>query len=190
MQKRIFYLPLIVVCFACGSKTSKNDNDNVNTDTTLSLSTINEQNNYYCIDENKIFNDTTWFLPYVDVATRDTLRAVFEQWKFQLPVDEGFDKGCEITLTLYKDSTYIYQSPCEWVAELLTGTYFYCKDTLYCVEIGIGMIEGSDGLPKVICLDQYIKQSNQLKCIWSKRQFIDKLHIQKAPNELIFEKTK
>ncbi|MDR1592543.1 MAG: hypothetical protein LBS16_06655 [Prevotellaceae bacterium] len=188
MQKRSFYLSLILVAvfFACGSKASTNDNVS-DTDTTLSA--ISEQNNNCIIDENKIFNDTTWFLPYVNVAKRDALRAVFEQWKFQLPVDEGFDEGCEITLTLYKDSTYMYNSPCEWVADTLTGTYFYCNDTLYCVEIGIGSIEDSNGLPKVQCINQFIKNKNKLKYLFGKQQiFKGKMRVVKAPNELVFEK--
>jgi hypothetical protein len=196
MQKRNYLsLILLVVCFACAPKSSNNASDeNVSsTDTILSTDAISftndEQNDCVSLDENKIFNDTTWFLPYIDVATRDTLRAVFEQWKFQLPVDEGFDEGCEITLTLYNDSTYMYNSPCEWVSEILTGTYFYCNDTLYCVEIGIGRIEDSDGLPKVIWLRKYIKQGKHLKSILHKRQIAkDRMYTVKANNDLVFEK--
>jgi hypothetical protein len=182
-MRKIFYLILVVGCFACGSKTGSNANDDT------ASPTNSKQNNNCIIDEDKIFNDTMWFLPYINVAERDTLRAVFEQWKFKLPVDEGFDEGCEITLTLYKDSTYIYRSPCEWVAEILTGTYFYCNDTLYCVEIGIGTIEDSDGLPKVQWLSKYVKSKNKLKSLSSKQQIVKgNMRVLEAPNELVFEK--
>lgn len=82
------------------------------------------------LDRSYIFKDSTWFLPFTDVPHRDSTRAVYEQW--EAPI-EG---GCFINLTLFKDSTYTYKSPCEWEDEIFYGVYWYCMDTLFTFEFG------------------------------------------------------
>ena len=171
MQKRSFYLSLIllVVCFACGSKTSNStNNDNITSIDTM-LSASNEQIDYNCIDENKIFNDTICFLTYSDVGTRDTLREILELWKFKL------DDDCTITLTLYKDSTYMYDSPCEWDFSFY-GVFFYCQNALYCVELGLKHEYAPNPKSNPIMVknvEKFITKDNKLKPVWRK-ELIDK----------------
>lgn len=167
MHKTLLYLTVVLLAFGCGQKASEKS----------------QETDCIALDENKIFCDTTWFLPYVDADTRDTLREVFEAWKFRL------DDECEITLTLYKDNTYRDYSPCEWDFPF-TGFYQYVCDTLYCVRIDIDNHSVSHhNPPRVICFEKYLKQNGRLKYISRKRHIAaDQFDIQPAPNEMIFEK--
>ena len=180
MLKRNLYLNLIlvIICFTCVSKTS----DKVNTDSDIIPLEIIKQN---CerIDENKIFNDTTWFLAYINADVRSSTKAIFEQWECRL------DEKCKMTLTLYEDSTYIDFSPCEWDFAF-SGYYRYVCDTLYCIEIGIEDTDnGGDYSPKVKWLLKYIKNHNKLEFIWRKKQiFKDDFYTINTHNKVIYEK--
>lgn len=168
MNKIVYYLVLALFCFGCNIKTTNSD-ENI------------EFNDCMALDENKIFNDKKWFLPYADADNLDSLRATFEQWKYRL------DDECEITLTLYEDSTFVESSPCEWNI-VFSGYYQYVCDTLFCVRIDIDdhSINAYD-LPRVKYLEKYIKQGDSLKFIWRKEQITsDKFEITDAPSELIF----
>lgn len=182
MKKLGLFLILVFICFNCRQKIHKELAKNEN----VPISNMEvAKRDCDSIDENKIFNDTTWFLPYADADSRDPLREVYEEWKVHI------DEECDITLTLYKDSTYRDSSPCEWDFSF-TGFYKYVCDTLYCVKIDINNHSISHyNPPKVICLEKYIKQNNCLTYIERKeKRFEDKFYVQKAPNKLCFELVK
>lgn len=182
IKRFIVLSTLILICFCCNPKERR---ESVGEENIPIMVVDVTKRNCDSIDENKIFNDTTWFLPYSDADIRDTLREVFEEWKFRI------DEGCDITLTLYKDSTYRDNSPCEWDFAF-TGFYQYVCDTLYCIRIDISDHSTNQyEPPKVICLEKYVRQNNSLKYIWRKEKYSNnKFYIQKAPNQLSFELVK
>jgi hypothetical protein len=172
---------LMIISLCCTTQTNPPPQSNLSNDS-ISVTNIT-QKDCNCLDENMIFNDTTWFLPYANAQDRDTIRAIFEQWKVYI------DEDCEITLTLYNDSTYRDYSPCEWDFAF-TGFYQYICDTLYCVRINIDDHSiNSYNPPRVICLEKYVRKNNYLKYLCRKKHIIkDKYDIQMATHELVFEK--
>ena len=168
MNRSILYLLLALACFSCGKNTTAKIMNNKNVaDTTIEKQVCEP------IDETKLFTDTTWFLPYADAYWRDTTRAISEQWVFHLPGSENLHENCCITLTLYEDSTYSDNSPCEWDFPF-TGYYQYVCDTLYCVYIDYDdFFVDSNPRQRVQWLVKLIRKGDKLHYVWSKENMKD-----------------
>jgi hypothetical protein len=111
---------------------------------------------FICQNNEGAFKDTTWFLPYLDVLTRDTMRQVLEKWISVVNDD------CLTYFKLYTDSTYIYHS-CEVDGWETGGFYHYCNDTLFCVEITPNSeFDAEHNPPSIKGIEKYVRNKNKL----------------------------
>jgi hypothetical protein len=171
----IFFVCIIMILLSCNfSRKNHTSNANISVDTDTC---------FICQNNENVFKDTIWFLPYLNIFARNATRQIFEKWVYKI------SDNCLTFITLYADSTYLENS-CEVDGWLSGGFYHYCNDTLYCVEITPeNEYDAEHNQPSIKGIEKYVREKDRLQFFWRKEQIVgNKMNMVYTEGELIFIK--